>query len=152
MPKILVAGQDIHLLGTRAAVLAKTGADVISCIGSKTVGMAKSERPDLLVLCHSLLSDNDAESIADEIRACCKATKILMVVSKLDSDLPIQDEKFDAICSSNPERLIVHANELLGGTVPLTTQAVKEVWGGDGEVRIERSVSDVMRCGSDALV
>jgi CheY-like chemotaxis protein len=125
VPKILLAGQDIHLLGTRAAVLAKTGADVISCMGSKAVGMVKSERPDLLVLCHSLLSGNDAHSIADEIRACCKTTKILMVVSELESDLPVQDAKFDAICSSNPERLIVHANELLGVTLPLPTLAVK---------------------------
>jgi hypothetical protein len=125
VPKILLAGQDIHLLGTRAAVLARTGADVISCIGAKTVGMVRSERPDLLVLCHSLLSDNDAHSIADEIRACCKTTKILMVVSELESDLPLQDAKFDAICSSNPERLIGHANELLGGTLPHPTQAVK---------------------------
>jgi hypothetical protein len=39
VPKILLAGHDIHLLGTRAAVLAKTGADVISCMGSKAVGM-----------------------------------------------------------------------------------------------------------------
>lgn len=125
MPKILLAGQDIHLLGTRATVLAKTGADVITCIGSKTVEMVKSERPDLLVLCHSLLSGNDAESIADEIRACCKATKILMVLSELGSDLPVQDAKFDAICPPNPELLIFLANELLGDTLPLPTLAVK---------------------------
>jgi hypothetical protein len=48
-----------------------------------------------------------------------------MVVSELESDLPVQDAKFDAICSSNPERLIVHANELLGVTLPLPTLAVK---------------------------
>ena len=125
VPKILVAGQDVHLLGTRAAVLAKTGADVISCIGSQTVGVVKSEKPNLLVLCHSLLSGNDAQSIADEIRTCCKATKILMVVSELESDLPVQNAKFDAICSSNPERLIILANELLGVMLPVPTEAVK---------------------------
>ena len=125
MPKILVAGQDIHLLGTRAAVLARTGADVISCIGSKTVGTVKSERPDLLVLCHSLLSDNDAGAIADEIRACCQATKILMVLSELGSDLPVQDAKFDAICPPNPERLIVLAIELLGVRGPHPKRAMK---------------------------
>ena len=139
MPKILLAGQDIHLLGTRAAVLAKTGADVISCIGSKTVGMVKSERPDLLVLCHSLLSGNDAQSIADEIRTCCKTTKILMVVSELESDLPVQDAKFDATCSSRPERLIVLANELLGGTLSLPTEAMKK--GASAPVKSELSGS-----------
>jgi hypothetical protein len=138
MPKILVAGQDIHLLGTRAAVLAKTGADVISCLGAKTVGMVKSERPDLLVLCHSLLSDNDAESIADEIRACCKATKILMVLSELGSELPVQDAKFDAICPPNPERLIVLANELLGGIMPHATQAVKSNGASTGQSGLSR--------------
>ena len=125
VPKILVAGQDIHLLGTRATVLAKTGADVISCMGSQTVGMVRNEKPNLLVLCHSLLAGNDAHSIADEIRTCCKSTKILMVLSELESDLPIQNAKFDAICSSSPERLIILANELLGGTLPHARQIVK---------------------------
>lgn len=87
--------------------------------------MVKSEKPNLLVLCHSLLSGNDAQSIADEIRTCCKATKILMVVSELESDLPVQNAKFDAICSSNPERLIILANELLGVMLPVPTEAVK---------------------------
>jgi CheY-like chemotaxis protein len=125
MPKILVAGYDVHLLSTRAAVLAKTGADVISCMGSQAVGMVKSEKPNLVVLCHSLLSGNDAQSIANEIRECCKTTKILMVLSDLESDFPLQNAKFDAICSSSPERLIVLANELLGGARPHLPQAVK---------------------------
>jgi hypothetical protein len=125
VPKILVAGQDIHLLATRAAVLARTGASVISCIGSKTVGMAMSEKPDLVVLCHSLSSGGDAAAIAEEIRACCKTTKILLVLSDLESDLPVQGEMFDATCSPNPERLIVVANDLLDVTLLNPTQALK---------------------------
>jgi hypothetical protein len=125
VPKIVVAGQDVQLLNTRAAVLTKTGAEVIACIGSNTVETVKSERPDLLVLCHSLLFENDAESIADEIRACCMATKILMVTSEFGSDFPVQDAKFDAVCSPNPERLVFVANELLVGTLLPDTQAAK---------------------------
>jgi hypothetical protein len=151
VPKILLAGRDIRLLGTQSAVLARTGADVISCIGAKTVGMVKSERPDLVVLCHSLLSGNDAHSIADEIRACCKTTKILMVVSELESDLPLQDAKFDAICSSNPERLIGHANELLG-TLPASCARREEGWAVDRKVRVERRLSDVSRVRATRLV
>lgn len=124
MPKILLAGDDIHLLGTRAAVLAKTGADVISCVGSKTALMVKNEKPDILVLCHSLLGD-EADGIADEVRACCKATKILMVRSELERDLALEDEKFDATCLSRPERLVALVSELLGETRLHPAQAMK---------------------------
>lgn len=124
LPKILLAGQDVRLLSTRAAVLAKTGADVISCLGSQTVRMVKSERPDLVVLCHSLLG-GDADGIADEIRTCCKTTKILMVLSELEPDLALQDARFDGSCLSRPERLIARVSELLGETRLHPTQAMK---------------------------
>jgi DNA-binding response OmpR family regulator len=124
MPKILLAGDDIRLLGTRAAVLAKTGADVISCIGSQTVRVVKSERPDIVVLCHSLLGC-EADEIAEEIRRCCKSTKILMVRSELEPDLALENAKFDATCLSRPERLIALVSELLGETRLQPAQAMK---------------------------
>jgi DNA-binding response OmpR family regulator len=132
MPKILLAGDDIRLLGTRAAVLAKTGADVIFCVGSQTVVIVKSERPDIVVLCHSLLGDA-ADDIADEIRECCKTTKILMVRSELEPDLALRDEKFDASCLSRPERLIALVSELLGEARLHPAQAMKS----DGSATVE---------------
>jgi|SRR5271170_3743249 len=136
MPKILLAGQDVSLLGTRAAVLAKTGCDVISCIGSQTVKTVESERPDLVVLCHSLL-EGEAESLADEIRKCCRTTKVLLVLSGLGSDFPLQGTKFDAMCLPNPERLIARVSELLGGMQLHPAQAMK----GDGSASAGTSSS-----------
>jgi hypothetical protein len=75
-----------------------------------------------------------------------------MVVSELESDLPVQDAKFDAICSSNPERLIVHANELLGGYAAAYYASREEGWGVDRKVRVERRLSNVSRCAGDSLV
>ncbi|NYF52628.1 hypothetical protein [Tunturiibacter gelidoferens] len=131
MPKILLVGQDVRLLGTRAAVLRKTRAQVNYCLGSQAVGRVKSERPDLVVLCHSLL-EGEAESIADDIRKCCKTTKVLMVLSEAGTEFPLQDGKFDAICLSRPDRLIACAKGLLGGPLPHCVQGMK----GNGEATL----------------
>jgi hypothetical protein len=124
VPKILLVGQDVRLLGTRADVLRKTHAEVNYCKGSQAVGRAKLERPDLVVLCHSLL-EGEAESIADEIHKCCKGTKVLMVLSEAGAEFALQDRKFDALCSSRPDRLIACAKGLLGGTLPHCVQGMK---------------------------
>jgi hypothetical protein len=124
VPKILLVGQDVRLLGTRADVLRKTHAEVDYCLGSQAAGMVKTERPDLVVLCHSL-AQGEAESIADEVRKCCKTTKILMVLSESGTELPLQDKKFDAMCLSRPDRLVACANGLLGGTLPHCVQGMK---------------------------
>ncbi|WP_353071655.1 hypothetical protein [Tunturiibacter gelidiferens] len=131
MPKILLVGQDVRLLGTRAAVLRKTRAEVNYCLGSQAVGRVKSERPDLVVLCHSLL-EGEVESIADDIRKCCKTTKVLMVLSEAGTEFPLQDGKFDAICLSRPDRLIACAKGLLGGPLPHCVQGMK----GNGEATL----------------
>lgn len=124
MPKILLVGHDVHLLSTRAAVLNKAGADVSSCEGSQAVRRVVTEKPDLVVLCHSLL-EGDAESIADEIRRCCETTKVLAVLSEVGSESPLHDAKFDAICLSNPYRLTATVGKLLGGTLNPQTQTMK---------------------------
>ena len=112
MPKILLVGHDIRLLNTRTAVLKKTG-DVSYCAGSQAVSRVETERPDLVVLCHSLL-EGEVEEIADVVRECCKPTKVLMILSGRGAEFPIQDEKFDAMCLSHPERLILCVSELVG--------------------------------------
>jgi hypothetical protein len=119
------------LLGTRADVLRNTRAEVDYCLGSHAVGRVKIEKPDLVVLCHSLL-EGEAESIADEIRKCCKATKVLMVLSEMGAAFPLQDRKFDATCLSRPDRLIACAKGLLVGTLPPCVQGMKS----DGEATL----------------
>jgi hypothetical protein len=113
MPKIVLAGQDVHLLETRAAVLKKkTGAEVVYCAGSHALNVVASETPDLLVLCHSLLHE-EAETIADGVHACCPKTRVLLVVSQVVADRPYEDAKFDATSLPEPKRLVACAIELL---------------------------------------
>jgi DNA-binding response OmpR family regulator len=111
MPKIVLAGQDVHLLETRAEVLKATGAEVVYCIGSQALNVVESERPDLLVLCHSLLNE-EAEMIADRIHVSCAKTRVLLVLSQV-IDRPYEGEKFDATSLADPTRLVARANELL---------------------------------------
>jgi hypothetical protein len=112
MPKIVLAGQDVHLLETRAEVLKKTGAEVVYCIGSDTLQVVASEMPALLVLCHSIAHD-EAELIAEKVRACCPETKVLLVVSQVIAERPHHEEKFDATSLSEPSRLVTSATKLL---------------------------------------
>jgi hypothetical protein len=113
MPKIVLAGQDVCLLETRAAVLKKkTGAEVVYCAGSHALNIVASEMPDLLVLCHSLLHE-EAEAIADGVHAYCPKTRVLLVVSQVVADRPYQDAKFDATSLPEPKRLVACAIELL---------------------------------------
>jgi hypothetical protein len=112
MPKIVLAGQDVHLLETRAEVLKKTGAEIVSCIGSDTLQIVENEMPSLLVLCHSIAHD-EAELIAEKVRVCCPKTKVLLVVSQVIAERQHQDAKFDATTLSEPSRLVARATELL---------------------------------------
>lgn len=114
MPKILLAGHDVRLLETRAAVLKKTGAEVLYCTGSHLLEVLESETPDLVVLCHSL-GRAEAETQADQVRACCPKTRVLLVVSQRSEETQYQDAKFDAMILPEPVRLIRRATELLVG-------------------------------------
>jgi DNA-binding response OmpR family regulator len=114
MSKILLAGQDVRLLETRAAVLKKTGADVVYCSGSQVFNTALSEMPDLVVLCHSL-AEIEAETIADKVHTCWPKTRVLLVVSQVIEERQYQDAKFDATSLPQPSGLIKRATELLNG-------------------------------------
>ncbi len=123
MPKILLAGQDVRLLETRAAVLRKTGAEVVYCEGAQVCNIVVSEVPDLVVLCHSLL-EVEAEAIADKVHEYCPKTRVLLVVSQMADERQNGDAKFDATSLSEPRRLVIRATELLRG---LPYQQVREI-------------------------
>jgi len=114
MPKIVLAGQDVRLLETRAEVLKKTGAEVFYCVGSQALNVVASEMPDLLVLCHSLHHE-EAEAIAERVHAVCSKTKVLLVVSQMFEEKRYHDANFDAASLPEPERLIKRSTELLAG-------------------------------------
>jgi hypothetical protein len=123
MPKILLIGQDVRLLETRAAVLRKTGAEVIYCDGSQVLNIMESEKPDLFVLCHSLLAV-EADVIADKVHASCPGARILLVVSQVFAEKHYADGKFDGTSLPEPVRLIKRATELLQ---QLPSQYVRDI-------------------------
>jgi DNA-binding response OmpR family regulator len=115
MQNILLAGQDSRLLSTRAAVLKKTGANVICCGASEALKLVRSKSLDLVVLCHSLV-DGEAEMIAGEAHRSSQRPKVLLVILTSDQsrEIPHRDaNKFDATTLPDPAALIAHATELL---------------------------------------
>jgi hypothetical protein len=112
MPKILLAGQDVRLLETRAAVLKKTGAEVVYCIGSQVFNIVGYEIPDLVVLCHTLLEE-EAEAIADKVHARSPKTRVLLVLSQVVTVKQYQNAKFDATSLPEPVKLLKRVTELL---------------------------------------
>jgi hypothetical protein len=112
MPKIVLAGQDVELLETRAEVLKTIGSDVVCCVGSRAIDVVESEMPDLLVLCHTLAHE-EAEAIAERVYACCPKTRVLLVVSQVIADRPYRSAKFDATSTPDPAYLVARSTELL---------------------------------------
>lgn len=123
MPKIVLVGQDIGLLETRAAVLKKIGAEVVYCVGSQALNVIAVEMPDLLVLCHSLTHE-EAAAIAESVHTSYPTTRILLVVSQVITERPHEDLKIDATSLPEPTRLIARATELLRG---LPSHHVREI-------------------------
>jgi hypothetical protein len=114
MPTIVLAGQDVRLLETRAEVLKKIGADVVCCTGAKALSIVTAEKPDMLVLCHTLAHE-ESEAIAERVYVCSPRTRVLLVVSQVVADRPYEDAKFDATSLPEPARLVARTTELLRG-------------------------------------
>lgn len=112
MSRILLVGSDSRLLETRAAVLAKTGAEVISRNSRETLEILDRDAFDLVILCHSL-AEPDAALIVAKVHEKSPATKILMVTSNLDMYGMRRDGEVDATSLPEPGRLIALASQLL---------------------------------------
>jgi DNA-binding NarL/FixJ family response regulator len=112
MATILLIGEDEMLLYTRAAVLRKTGAEVVSC-DSRTALEAQSDcRCELVVLCHSV-SENRSESLAKAIKGSCPDTRILQLTAEQKARGVPASAAVDARCSWEPDQLTRAAVELL---------------------------------------
>jgi DNA-binding response OmpR family regulator len=126
MPNILLAGNDFRLLGTRAAVLGKTGASVVCCSASETREIIRTEKFDLVVLCHTL-SDQEATQIIDTVRRLWPQARTLRVVFDSARERPYKATELDATCSAEPSRLIRRATALLSA---LPNHHIEEAAGG----------------------
>jgi DNA-binding response OmpR family regulator len=114
MPKILLAGEDLRLLGTRAAVLGKTGAEVACCSALEARNILERECFDLVVLCHTL-TDIESAELTGIIHRRWPDARILTVVSDVAQERLYRGVEFEATISSDPSRLIHRASELLQG-------------------------------------
>jgi hypothetical protein len=112
MQTILLAGQDYRLLSTRAAVLKKTGANVMCCDASEALKLVESEPVDLIVLCHSL-AEIEAERIAERAHSRSEGPKVLFLTLDAYQGTPYPNAKFDAMSLPDPTGLIAQATELL---------------------------------------
>jgi DNA-binding NtrC family response regulator len=112
MLRILLAGSDCRLLATRAAVLAKTGADVVHRNTMEAINILDREAFELVVLCHSLQQE-DVAVIVDKVHQKNPNAKILMVTSALDGYELYPNTKIDATSIPEPGHLVALAKELL---------------------------------------
>lgn len=112
MSRILLAGSDYRLLETRAAVLAKTGAEVISRNTRETLAILDRDKFDLVILCHSLL-ELDAALIVAKVHEKAPGTRILMVTSNLDTYGMRPGSDVDATSLPEPGHLVALASQLL---------------------------------------
>lgn len=78
MLTILSVGEDSHLLRTRAEVLRRTGADVLSSTGAAADRFILQWEFDVIVLCHSM-QERDVKRIAQAAQARSAKTRILLI-------------------------------------------------------------------------
>jgi CheY-like chemotaxis protein len=112
MQTILLAGNDLRLLDTRAAVLSRTGASVVCCVADKALGLIQTSKFDLVVFCHTI-SDEDARQLSHEVRQLWPQTRILQVVSDIAREKIYKGIELDATSASDPNRLVRCTTELL---------------------------------------
>ena len=76
---ILLLGEDLRLLATRAAVLRRVDAEVDLCRPQDCSARMNARRYDLLVLCHTL-RERDAEAITQQAQQRWPNVQILQIV------------------------------------------------------------------------
>lgn len=123
MRKILLVGRDLLLLGTRAAILGKTGADAVCCNGAEASKiLLQKEKFDLVVLCYTLTEEEKGE-IRNVAHEGWTQTKVLTIVPLMVQERYYEDDMLDMTSSPEPDHLLRHTMELLGG---LTDHATEE--------------------------
>jgi CheY-like chemotaxis protein len=113
LPTILCLGEDPDLLGTRAMLLERLGAEVKRATSiAEALEQVASENFDLIVLCHSL-KQSDAVAICDVIRE----RKPPPFIVKITNSFGFEEERAqilcDAIVDAHPGTLTECAKELL---------------------------------------
>jgi DNA-binding response OmpR family regulator len=110
---ILAIGEDVDLLGTRANVLRKTGANVLCSSGAAALKYIAEWEFDLVVLCHSM-RQRDVERITEAAHHQGSKTLVLLMVSDRMREPEFAGVDLDARSFVEPDCLIRSAIELLG--------------------------------------
>jgi CheY-like chemotaxis protein len=113
MLTILAVGEDFDLLGTRAEVLRKTGANVVCSTGAAALKFIAEWEFDLVVLGHSV-RQQDAERISAAAHHQGSKTLVLLLVSDPIREREYDNIDLDAKSFVDPDYLLRSAVTLLG--------------------------------------
>jgi len=106
-----LVGENYSLLKTRAAVLAKTGANVVPSSPSELASHVGIEEFDLVVLCHTL-REGARKAVIANARRRWPRVRILQIFSRLGEMTSFADP-LDAATPIEPEEVLARATELL---------------------------------------
>ncbi len=112
MTTILAVGQDAGLLSSRAAVLRRSRAEVITTNFRDAVKTLTDQRFDLVILCHTLSSEEMIE-VGRTAHRLQSGVRVLRLVS---DTLPSQQDSvvdIDDVSRSNPAILVDRVVRLL---------------------------------------
>lgn len=115
MAKILLVGNDLRLLMTRSAVLARTAATIVYCDAIEAARILENEKFNLVVLCHSL-TEEQTSKIREIIHRKLPTAMVLRLVFDSSLEIARGSTPFDVTSSTDPERLLHRAAELLRQT------------------------------------
>jgi len=114
MPLILLVGQDLRLLATRAAVLAQLDSTIKWGTPSMIETVPRWEHVDLLLLCHTLPREQ-REELVSVFREKSPETEILQLVSTIEvQDIDLLPRVKIGIC--DPASLVRRVEELMGAS------------------------------------
>ena len=109
--KILLVGDDFPLLASRAAVLARTGANVTCCSSVEYAQDLGRDGFGLVVVCHSLDADTGCRIIQETKLRWPKAR--IIKVAGLDGKSVSCECRVDAVTDPEPKKLLEHVSGLL---------------------------------------
>ena len=112
MQRVLLVGMNEPLLRSRAAVLAKTGAEVVVSPPEEITSTGKRGQVDLLVMCHSIRAEH-REAVAAAWRKHWPRLRILQLVRN-ESEAAFPGRHADAVAVSlDPGALLERSRRLL---------------------------------------
>jgi CheY-like chemotaxis protein len=117
MCTILAIGQDEELLYTRSAVLRKCNAGVITARPSEATEILKAGRFDLVVLCHTLSTED-----MNKLVSLAHQASDMQVLEILKASAPSWERArsgADDTAPSNPASLVAKVIEMMCAPVPI---------------------------------